>query len=426
MPTDGAALEPGSRRRPEGRAESRPESRSGRRAGRALGWWSLVAWAALLGATGAALVRAQMADLLQPSPALALRFDAGNAAALTRLAEERLAGIAAPRIDLRGARAAARAALSRQPVLPAAWRILGVTGSSELDEAIARLEFAESLSRRDIPTQLALIEYRSAQGDVAATLRHYDTIMRVSPAFDQVLFPLLAEAVANPIVLREAALVLREAPWRRRFFSYLPEAGVSFARQADLFEALARTAPLPEADIVALQAGRAALAGEYRAALRLYRLVDPAGAAMRLRNPDFAGQEGVAPFDWQLDTDGVLNVSVSGREAPRLEMTSVRGDGGRAARQLLYLPPGRFRVAARTGPIEGYGAATLALSLACANGARLADFEASAARERALGGGFAVPASCPVQWLSIALEQDTDGGRNGAWIGALALAPAGG
>lgn len=391
------------------------------RQGRVFGWRGLAVWALLLLVTSAVVIRFELSRALIRMPTTALRVAPDNAAALAALAEERLDGKTG-RIDIQGAQEAARAALRRQPLLPTAWRILGVT-SVEPEDAVAYLEFAEKLSRRDSPTQLGLIGYRSAQGDVVATLRHYDTILRVTYSYDPLLFPTLASALSNPIVLHLASRQLLDAPWRRRFFSYLAAGGAPFSRQASLFRAMATQGSVPEADIAALQARNAAFAGEYDVALELYRLVNPTAALQLLRDPGFTGEGGVEPFDWQIEKAGVLTVGIAPDDngGSRLEMVSVRGDAGPAARQLLYLSPGRYRVSGQIGSIEGIVAAKISLSLSCTDGTPLGAIAAVADRRHRLGGAFEVGARCPTQWIAIGLARTALDERSGGWVTALSL-----
>lgn len=382
----------------------------------------LTLWTVLLLCVTVLVVKTQLAGILSSSPDLALRFAPNHAESLARLAVTRQSGADGRRLDLQGAQEAALAALRRDPLVPSAWRVLSTSVLRDPAQVEQRLEFAETLSRRDIPTQLALIEHTSLKGDVAATLRRYDTVMRVSPAYDQIMFPALTNALNNPIVLRAVAKRLPEAPWRRRFFSYLVEGGANYSQQATVFQALATQGRLLDSDIVALQASRAAAEGQFDAALALYRLVNPAGAAMLLRNPDFSQQNSVAPFDWELEAGGFVNVGVTGLgEDTRLEMASVRGDGGQAARQLLQLAPGRYRISARIGPIEGYDEVSVSIALACTNGLEISGFELKADRAQDLGGAFRVPGGCPAQWLAIRMGQDSNAGRIAAWISEFSL-----
>ncbi len=143
---------------------------------------------------------------------------------------------------------------------------------------------------------------------------------------------------------------------------------------------------------------------------------------MLLRNPDFSQQNSVAPFDWELEAGGFVNVGVTGLgEDTRLEMASVRGDGGQAARQLLQLAPGRYRISARIGPIEGYDEVSVSIALACTNGLEISGFELKADRAQDLGGAFRVPGGCPAQWLAIRMGQDSNAGRIAAWISEFSL-----
>jgi hypothetical protein len=389
-------------------------------------WWSLVAWSGLLAGTASLVVVTGLANGLRnarPDAALALTPD--DARALARRADTTLlAGSLSP-ANVGRARADARAALTRDATLPAAWRVLGLTEKDGSPASVRLLQTAQTLSRRDVPTQLALLELQVRKGDIVGALKHYDIILRISTAYDPMLFPVLAGAMVEPQILVPLSRRLAAAPmWRRRFLSYVVNAGTSFEGQSQLFTALSRTGAPVERDIVAASATNSALANQFAVAWQLYRLVAAAEAGQRLRNGGFEKTGGIAPFDWQLETGGPLNVVIAGSEGQhRLEMGSVRGDGGRAARQLLTLSPGRYRVRARFGTLDSQGAGLPNINVICADApGSIAVAQATTGRDLIEVKGT-VPTNCQYQWLELGLQLDRQGAETAVWIDGVVVDP---
>lgn len=385
---------------------------------------AVVAWAGLLALTAAAVVMSGGATVLRDQrPATALRFVQADAPALARQAELTLVEAPDKPDAVARARADAREALGRDATLPAAWRTLAVTLPEGSADTPRLLKVAQWLSRRDALTQIALIEERVGRNDIAGALRHYDVVLRISTAYDPLLFPVLVAAASDPEIRPAFARQLVAAPmWRRRFLSYMADTGTPYMLRADIFAAMARVGALPDRDIVAAWATSSSLEGKFDAGERFYRLLAPAGASRTVRDGGFDRGNGIAPFDWMLDTDGALNVAIGTFEGDaRLEMVSERGDGARGARQLVRLRPGQHRFRAVTGDIDGYEGGLPYAALTCATtGATIARIEGVSGARR-LSGELAVPIDCFPQWLDLGLRQSPASTRNGTWIDTVTI-----
>lgn len=376
----------------------------------------MLAWGLFLTAVAVLVILSGLAGALRSErPATVLRFMPGDARALANRASETLLLGNATTTSFAQARVDARAALARDATLPVAWRTLALTVPDGSSRSTELLGIAQRLSRRDVPTQLALLELQVRQGNILGALQHYDVILRISTAYDALLFPVLAKASAEPQIRQPLARRLLEAPmWRRRFLAYMIAAGTSYDVEANLFSAMAAAGALPDRDIVAMQATSSALGGQYAIAEQLYRLVAPSEAAKVLRDGEFQKDgSGVPPFDWQLDTDGAVDVAVTGQ---RLEISSRRGDGGQAARQLVSLSPGRHRITVRFGAIDSETAGIPYASVTCADaGTSITTLNGVPGRAR-FSGDIIVPANCRFQWLALGLRQDLNGSASAAWI----------
>lgn len=388
-------------------------------------WFVALMAAALLALSSLVIVQGMATALRNSRPDDALRLMPTDARALATRASQTLLVPRLTRAGVAEARASAMAALAQDATLPQAWRTLGLTEPENSDRYLSAMRFSEALSRRDALTQIALLENEVGRGSIERAMHHYDIILRISTAYDGVLFPVLAAAMDDPEIREPGARLLMNAPlWRRRFLSYLVNSGTSYTAQADLFAALRRAGPLADRDIVAASAANSINVGQYDAAQRLYAMIAPEDARRLLRNGEFDQDDGVPPFDWQLVTDGTLNVAITGGGGSRrLEISSVRGDGARAARQFLMLQPRRYRLQAQSGAIAGEVVGLPYMSVACVSGAPIATFDGARGGKR-FGGVVTVPPGCSRQWLDVGMRQDANGAPTALWIDGVALGPA--
>ena len=381
--------------------------------------WTVLAWGLVLLSLSALVILSGLSTAIrQRQPSLALRLMPSDAIASAYLADRLLIGAGEDKSALVRANRYARNALTKDPTLVTAWRTLALTRGQKANGDISLLRFSESLSRRDVPTQLALLEWEVQKGDIRRALHHYDVILRISTAYDSLLFPVLAGASSEVEIRRALGDRLAHAPmWRRRFFSYLANSGVPFLSQAEIFEEVGRSGPILDADIAGMQASNAVASGRYPEAKRLSRLAWPGEAQRPLRNGDFEGTEATPPFDWQLDSDGPMNVAIGdAAQGRRLEITTPRGDGGPAARQILYLPAGTHRFHADFGSLEGYELGEPYAWVICAAGSKpLITVEASKGKA-SLTGAFRVGDNCPVQWVELGMRQNPRGEPTGVWL----------
>jgi hypothetical protein len=175
--------------------------------------------------------------------------------------------------------------------------------------------------------------------------------------------------------------------------------------------------------------------GDYRGADRLYADLGhpmPAGAE-RVRNGTFEDGTGFGPFDWRYaNQPGLAGVRAqpAGASGWALTVAASPGANGEVARQLLLLPPGRFRLSYHAGNLAADGSARLAFRVACADPRGIGIIEAPAAATGAGGASgtdFAVPATaCPAQTLSILFTSDEErGGETGSgpWIDNISIRP---
>ncbi len=329
----------------------------------------------------------------------------------------------------------AREALARDATLASAWRTLGfgLEADGRRAQAGRLITFAERLSRRDLPTQLWLIERSVARNDIAGALAHYDIALRTSQAAADVLFPVLVQATANDgIVTPLAGLLRTDPPWRRAFLMKLSEGAPSSPNVARLLEETGRGRPVEDADILANLIHRMTSEHDFASGWRVYRAWRQSDPRLTLRNSGFEGQNPAPPFDWRLENganiqaeQGLVDGSGNG---PVLTVRVSSGIVGVAAQQAMMLPPGTYRLAALSGPLPDTDPAGLFWRVICGgrDGAVLAEVRQTSTGTPALPAGtFRVPAgNCGAQWLQIGVLPRGDSTATGAWVDSVRVAPA--
>lgn len=361
------------------------------------------------------------------SPEQTLRWAPGDARALAGVSELVLTADAGPAQKDRAADLA-RDAIRRDPTLGTPFRILGFVAEASGDRARAKrlITHAELLSRRDLPTQLWLIDDAVARADMTGALRHFDVALRTSMLAPAVLFPVLNKAISEPDVVDALAGTLAARPsWRDRYLADAIDKSPELAGLVRLEAKLrARNSPLDGAQMQQLLY-RMTEGKAFAQVARLRPAVVPAAALSQpVIDPGFDVEGGLFPFVWSLfDKDGVWARRTPVSEtsnALRLDFHADTGRGGELARQLLVLKPGRYRVQWIGGHNAPDGVSQPVWSVTCADpptkSLMSADMIAGQGARRG-SGEFAVPASgCSGQWLMLAARANNNPGGLDGWL----------
>ena len=118
----------------------------------------------------------------------------------------------------------AQRAFWQDPTALPAIAVLGLRSQTTGDETKARQLFAYSqfLSRRDLQTQLWMVEDAVNRGDISGALRHYDIALRTSKLAPNLMFPVLASAMQDPSIRAELITTLAKRPaWEADFVAYV-------------------------------------------------------------------------------------------------------------------------------------------------------------------------------------------------------------
>lgn len=322
----------------------------------------------------------------------------------------------------------ARRALLREPGSALAARTLGLVSGLLGDEARARalFKYAERRSRRDLPTQVWLIEEAVRRDDIPGALSHFDIALRSSSSAESLLFPILASAVLKPEIASPFAQILSRRPlWLTPFLAYMADHGKPLDQvSAFTFRWLDPKDPI-DSEILDHLSNRAVAERQYGVAWRAYELGHFGAKIHGVRNGDFSETTAATFFDWRTRNEADLGAYYEARSgAPddqALYMTAASGRRGEVASQLLMLNEGAHDFAALIGNVTGDKEGPW-ISLSCANNDRIfaelgvpqADSQGRQMRQR-----FSVPRNCPAQWLKINASSEEQ--AEPAWIDKLVI-----
>jgi hypothetical protein len=410
---------------PSDRRTSRSIGKQGFKAAVGLVAAGLLIWF-VLAVTFAGVFRTRVPDL-----ALALApFDArANAEAGQRLlmVAEGVAGAGA-------AQAKAVQALRRDPTVVDAVTTVGVAAAMRSRPAQAERSFgyASRLSKRDIPTQLWLIEHNVQRGNIAGALVHFDIALRTSPGIGATLFPVLVNASSEPAIAVELNKLLRSTPnWAPDFISVLLTGQSDPTALYNVTRGLLQPVDAREREQLTYLVGRLVELNAFDLAWRAYSTARPGrkDAASQLRNGDFSSEPDQSPFDWDFPDDAALMPERRPRgsgNAYALYLPPSATRDVEVARQLVRLESGRYAVSALVGEVSGDAAVRPRLTVSCASPPQSklaeANFPVAPEQGRKLSLNFAVPAGCRYQWISLWVRGTYDPQDSGApWIGSVQI-----
>lgn len=374
------------------------------------------------------------------NPQVALRMWPFAAGAASRLAEARLvSGTGSQAIH--ATRDIATRALLREPINVVAARVAGLTAGLEGNEKRGRrlLNYAESLSRRDIPTQVAQIEVAVADSNIVRALHHYDTALRTDDVADQLLMPtLVAASSASDVAGPLAQIIAKRPPWRMRFLYGLlttnpwPSTLIPLvtAARLNINDSLER-------DFLNRTVAGLVARGKMTEGAQFYaRATGTSVNAMTgtVRNGDFAREDRVAPFDWSIvDEPGLAGVkdlvdpAILRRASLRnaLSLSIEPGRSGVVARQLLLLAPGRHVLQFTVGNVDSSDRSSI--SLAC-NGTDVPiaaiRLPVSSDQPKTVVTNIDVPDGCFGQWINIQASMDISASANQGtqpWVSGITM-----
>ena len=264
------------------------------------------------------------------------------------------------------AEARARTSLHFQALNPQALRVLGFVRDARGDEngAAALVKAAGRQSRRDLGTQLWLINDAVTRDDAGRALALYDQTMRALPESRPILFPILANVLNDreyaPLIDRVMAT---HPNWRLPFAEYLVSTGTALEPLAGLVSKMA-LAEGERTRIVVQLFDQMARQNRYPAAVALYRTLPDRPDLTRGLPDGFTNWGVYEPFDWQIALPESMRAEFD--EQHRLVVSEVATGGSPAALRALALSPGLYRLVT-----DGSGGIGLDWTLTCASPGRL-------------------------------------------------------
>lgn len=368
------------------------------------------------------------------NPRLATALWPGGSKANVGLAQLRLEQDRASPESLAAAKQMAERALSRDPLNVAAARTWGlVVAAQGMEQPAERMmRFAEKLSKRDVRTQMWMIEARVRQNDIAGALHHYDLALRSSLSARQPFFPILTSAATDPnIAARLGEVLAKRPPWGPEFTTQFV-ANSADARAITTLLSRVRLDPANEGERQLLRSAIERLVGmgEFRSAESLYSMAS-GRPNLLIRNSGFDLPNEFPPLDWQLTQEPGLTAeqrsvegSTTGDHA--LFLTAENERGGPVARQLLLLPAGRYRLVLAFGDTAEEEAANPRITMRCVDSdidfATVRLPAASSAGRRSESVVQVPQGNCPAQWLTISAASRLDAASSAPWISSLHLA----
>lgn len=378
----------------------------------------------LLGYFGVTFSVAQVVVKRDPARAYRLASYDGQIAAAYATS---LAGADATSRDRARADVLAKQALRQDATAVAASATLGVNAEVRGDKAAARRYFAytQKLSRRDLRTQLFMIEDAVQRGDVPGALHQYDVTLRVFPTLGEVLYPVLASASSDSDIRHELVKTLADKPaWSESFVNFVAGKGPDPKSSAVLFLDM-RRAGIVVSDAANASAVNALItAGQMDWAWSYFATIRRGADRRRSRDHRFSlNPETASQLDWTLVNDGSgPTTSIEGGVFSFAAPASV---GGPMLQQLQLLSPGTYRLSGHSSGIEQVSGALPYWTLRCHDGRELGRVEVpnSNVASGRFSGTFSVPARCPVQTLMLmARSSDAVAGLSGQ-IDQVALEP---
>lgn len=327
---------------------------------------------------------------------------------ISALLSEYMSGPQASIVNHKHADELARLALRQDPTAVAAVATLGINAQLRNDTTVARRIFAysEKLSRRDLRTRIWANEDAVARGNIPDALRNYDIALRTSRIAPDLLFPLLASAIAETEIRRVLVQTLTQRPaWGDQFIGFVSGNSPDVRATANLYEALHRRGiALPTGSPAAL-IQRLLSEGHAGDAWHLYSTITPGVDRRIARDPSFTmNPASPTPFDWRPVTDSGVSATIQrGEQGGIFDFAVPSNLGGPLLHQTQMLLPGNYVIEGRSVGINQADDALPYWTLLCGEGRELGRITVpnSAHLNGLFTGRFTVPIGCPVQQLTL-------------------------
>lgn len=326
----------------------------------------------------------------------------------------------------------ARASLVMQALNPGALRLLGLSAApGSFDAGRPAMTLSDKMTRRDMLVQFWLIEEAVYREDVAGALLHYDSALRTSEESQQVLFPILTDALRDTALWAPFKPFIREpAPWLEDFTRY----AVRNTKQPTVIASMIEQAGgLPRNVVfVALEGEllkRLVEGSSFADTAHFYQTLpgsDPKVLSSATFSPNSI-DERFTPISWELyNVAGATSTFLREDDGAPIELNIVVDTAftGAISRKLLILAPGRYHLRTEQRLAAAAPGSNVTWEARCGNGngpVLWSGETALAEQRRPVEGDILVPAGCPA--VTLRLLANAGSGENGAdiTIGAIML-----
>ncbi|QJR06232.1 hypothetical protein HH800_28845 (plasmid) [Sphingobium yanoikuyae] len=326
--------------------------------------------------------------------------------------------------------AIARDALHHDPTAVEAVATLAADAFVRGDQAEGErlLAYSQTLSRRDLRTQLMAIELAVARDDIPGALRHYDIALRTKKKAPDLLYPVLASALTDPAIRAELIKTLGGQPnWGNGFINHAARSDADPVASAAFFRALqiARVS-VPDSASVAL-INRLLAAKLFDDAWSYYAAARPGSERHQSRDPAFTSPiEARSAFDWiAINSIGVSTAILSDPANGLFDFTVSMGNGGLLLQQLQMLPPGEYVLKGHSIGIEQAARSRPYWVVRCQTGSEIGRVEVPNSSQT--GGRFQghvnIPTDCPVQTLALIARSSNEIGGVSGQIDRILIRP---
>lgn len=266
-----------------------------------------------------------------------------------------------------------RATLREGALNAQALRIFGYAmGVQNNPSAEARaMTLASRVSRRDVLSELWLIEDQVRRGNVKGALERYNIALQTSAVAHKLLFARLSAALEDAEIRHAFASLIREKPvWLPAFVS----AAINGQDDLEYLErAIAEAGGLPDtAELKALEPlllQKLAATGRFAAARRFFATIDGAKPAI-LSQPGLTidtVDPKYVPFTWEPGADPLVSAvfEPAGTDRAVVRVSTAFGGHGRALRRLLLLAPGAYQFNLRQQLVQASSNTVYQWSITC-------------------------------------------------------------
>lgn len=232
-------------------------------------------------------------------------------------------------------------------------------------ELIAKAAF---LSKRDFLTNLWLADHYNKEYDAALSLKYFDQILRSNEASREFVIERLVKELADHDLTVSLIPIFQNDPnWIVDFWRGVNKFGPALKNASVLRQNLYKAGfrKVSETDLQLLD--RLVANEHFEEAYTLAEILS--GGEMSKDgevNHQFSSVSGIRPLDWEFNAEGNLSSGID-KSRDRLVVNVYPGSRGIAARQLLRLPKGEYRLNALYDEVQKSSNTPFSLSIECAS-----------------------------------------------------------